>query len=72
MTVEATVAAFIRSVKPQAMCDDCIAKNLRLGSGSNRVMARNATAGLGQTKDFTRAKGACSKCGKQKLVIRAN
>ena len=72
MTVEATVAAFIRSVKPQAMCDDCIAKSLRLGSGSNRVMARNATAGLSQTKDFTRAKGACSKCGKGKLVTRAN
>ncbi|MCX5735669.1 MAG: hypothetical protein NTW68_15295 [candidate division NC10 bacterium] len=72
MTVEATVAAFVRSVKPQAMCDDCIAKRLRLGSGSNRVMARNATAGLSQTKDFTRAKGVCSKCGKQKLVTHAN
>jgi hypothetical protein len=71
MTVEATVAAFVRSVKPQAMCDDCIAKSLQLGSGSNRAMARNATAGLRQTKDFTRAKGACSKCGKRKLVTHA-
>jgi hypothetical protein len=72
MTVEATVASFGRSVKPRALCDDCIAKNLRLGSGGNRVMARNATSGLGQTKDFTRAKGVCSQCSKKKLVIQAN
>ena len=71
MTVEATVAAFVRAARPQAMCDDCIAKSLKLGSGSNRVMARNATAGLSQTRDFIRAKGPCSKCGKRKLVTRA-
>ncbi len=72
MTVEARVAAFIRSVKPRAICDGCIAKSLRLGSGSNRVMARNATAGLSQTTDFTRVKGECSECGEQKLVTHAN
>ena len=53
MTVEAWVAEFVRSVTlPQAMCDSCIAKSLQLGSGSNKVMARYATAGLSQTKDF--------------------
>lgn len=72
MTVEARVAAFVRLVQPQAMCDDCIARGLRLGSGSNRTMARNATAALSQTKDFTRAKGVCSSCGERKLVTHAN
>ncbi len=72
MTVEARVAAFVRSVKPQPICDDCIARTLRLGAGANRVMARNATAGLGQGSDFTRAKGICSKCGRRKLVTKAN
>jgi hypothetical protein len=72
MTVEARVADFLRSLKPNAVCDDCIAKTLRLGSGSNRVMARNATSGLGQSRDFIRVKGTCSKCGGRKLVTNAN
>ena len=71
MTVEAKVAAFIVSMKPAPWCDDCIAKTLNLGSGGNRVMARNATSGLGQNGTFTRIKGTCTKCGRTKLVIRA-
>ena len=71
MTVEARVAAFITSKKPAPWCDDCIAKTLRLGSGANRAMARNATSGLGHNGLFTRREGTCTNCRRTKLVIRA-
>ena len=72
MTVEERVAAFVKALKPAPICDDCIATSLKLGAGSNRVMARNSTASLGLTRDFTRTKNGCSKGGKRKLVTKAN
>lgn len=68
-TVEQRVAAILRA-NPRAFCDDCLARLLHLGSGSNRTMARNATAALGEAADFHRGLGQCSECNKQKKVIR--
>lgn len=54
MTAEAWVAEFVRSVTPSSRRGvTCIAQSLRLGSGSNKVMARNATAGLSQTRTLS-------------------
>jgi hypothetical protein len=72
MTVEARVAAYVKSIKPVALCDSCIAQTLGLGFGANRTMARNATAGLGIGGAFSRVQNICSRCGQKRLVTRAN
>jgi hypothetical protein len=72
MTVEAQIATFLKGHKPRPYCDDCIAKELKLGSDGNRHMARNATAAFAVCKEFARVKSSCTKCGRTKLVTRAN
>ena len=71
MTVPARVTSFLKTQKPKAYCDACIAKALTLGAGSNRSMARNATSVLAQTKEFRRFEGSCSQCRQVRLVISA-
>ena len=69
-TVEQRVAAFLRDHRRDgAYCDGCIATELGLGAGSNRTMARNATAALAETGDFRRGAGPCCRCGADRLVI---
>lgn len=67
MTVEDRVAAFLRSHRRTDFCDDCIAAQ----RGINRHQARNATSGLGATREFDRGDRVCSRCGRDKRVIRA-
>jgi hypothetical protein len=46
-TVSQRVAQFLRDHRRYgAYCDKCIAKELRLGAGKNRTMARNVTSVL--------------------------
>lgn len=68
MTVEDRVAAFLRNHKGTDFCDDCTASQV----GINRHQARNATSGLGASRAaFSRGDRTCSRCGKDKRVIRA-
>lgn len=70
MTVEERIAHFLRT-RAGGYCDDCLGRTLRLGSGANRHMARNATAALKVTRDFKKHKGQCSVCQRTKLVTEA-
>lgn len=70
MTVEERIADFLRK-NPGSYCDDCLGKVLRLGSGANRHMARNATAALKVTRDFRKQRSTCCKCQRTKLVTEA-
>lgn len=67
MTREESVAQHLRKHVGKTFCDDCIAESI----GINRHQARNATAGLGVSSDFSREDGICSKCGKSKKVTKA-
>jgi hypothetical protein len=70
-TVPERVTAFLKAHKPQPYCDGCLGKLLRLGSGANRHMARNATSALAQTTEFHRRDGRCSHCDQPRKVISA-
>lgn len=70
MSVEGRVAKFLRA-HPEAYCDACIARLLRLGAGGNRHMARNATSALAETNEFRRGAGRCSRCKELRKVIHA-
>ncbi len=64
-----SVADFIRRNKPNAYCDDCLKKLLKL---ARRQEAQQATRPLGLTGAFARNRGYCFNCGGDKQVIRAN
>ena len=70
MTIEEKITQFLKTFR-NSICDDCLGKNLQLGSGGNRHMARNATAALKTTKDFSKQKGQCTVCDKTKLVTKS-
>jgi uncharacterized protein YaaQ len=61
------VRAFIARLAPEAVCDDCIAERLDL---TVRQHANHQTRELAGNGGFVRAKGPCSLCGAEKLVIR--
>ena len=65
-TVLDRVRAFVSRLAPEAVCDDCIAERLGL---SVRQHANHKTRELAGTQGFVRAKGPCSLCGEDKLVI---
>jgi len=68
-TVSQRVAQFLRDHRRYcAYCDKCIAKELRLGAGKNRTIARNVTSVLAETDEFRRGPGICCKCGEHRLV----
>ena len=72
MNVPEKIAGFLRGNKPKRYCDDCIARELALGSGRNRTMAHNTTLAFEQCpKEFLRHQGLCDECGEDRLVIRA-
>ena len=58
-TVSQRVAQFLRDHRHYgAYCDKCIAKELRLGAGKNRTMARNVTSVLAEMDEFRRGPGS--------------
>lgn len=63
------VSGFLRKHNGTSYCDDCIQRNLSL---KRRQQAQRVTGALAQTKEFVRAKAACSECGVEKLVIKSN
>lgn len=67
MTVLDDVRNFIARLRPEAVCDDCIADRLKL---SVRQHASHKTRELAGDGGFERRKGPCSLCGGEKLVIR--
>ena len=68
MTREESVVQYLRTHVGKTFCDDCIAEQIGMNL---RQQARNATAGLGKSSDFSREDGICSKCGKSKKVTKA-
>lgn len=68
MLIAQRVNDFITAGRPAAFCDLCIVKALNL---TQTAHASQNTAALGTTSDFTRAKGQCSSCKNERIVIRA-
>jgi len=68
MTVQATIADFLRDNRGVALCDDCIAERLGL---KRRQQAQAVTSALAETDEFLRSSGNCSSCSQTKNVIHA-
>ena len=68
MTVLERVQDFLTRLAPQAACDDCIARELKL---TPRQHANHKTRELVKTRPFVRAVGECAICkNTNKKVIR--
>ncbi len=67
MPVLDDVRKLVSRLSPDPVCDDCIAEKLGL---SVRQHANHKTRELAGSGGFERAKGRCSLCGADKLVIR--
>lgn len=67
MTDFEDVAELVVGMSPKAICDDCIAKKLRL---SMRQHANHKTRELAELASFDRRTDTCSRCGAVKIVIR--
>lgn len=67
MTLLDDVAALVRRVSPEAICDDCIAQRLGLPL---RQHANRGTRELSAERDYRRRKDRCGLCGLETLVIR--
>jgi hypothetical protein len=61
------INAFVSSHR-EFICDRCVKESLGL---SHLTQVQQITGALGTTSDFQRVRGACSTCGKGKLVTRA-
>jgi len=67
MTVLDDVWGLVVRLNGEAICDDCIADQLRL---TVRQHANHKTRELAERPGFDRQIGSCSNCGKTKTVIR--
>ncbi|RIJ23467.1 hypothetical protein D1224_04165 [Henriciella barbarensis] len=68
MTVLEQVAGRIRTIKPNPICDDCLAAEIQL---SVRQHANHKTRELAENPGFRREQSHCSRCGSLKKCIRA-
>ncbi len=59
MTVAERINKFITEIRPEAVCDGCIAVELKL----RPQQVNQVTLALGTTSDFDRDLGDCSMCG---------
>jgi len=66
-TVFEQVRAFVERLRPDAVCDDCIADRLGL---SVRQHANHKTRELAGSSGFHRQVDTCTLCGSRKKVIR--
>ncbi len=66
-TVFEQVRAFVERLRPDAVCDDCIADRLEL---SVRQHANHKTRELAGLSGFLRQVDTCTLCGSRKKVIR--
>jgi hypothetical protein len=66
MTVLENVENLIIRSSPNALCDDCIADQLRL---SVRQHANHKTRELSKSLEFDQRVDVCASCGSMKLVI---
>lgn len=62
------VVAILRNAAGDPLCDDSIRD---LAGIRNRIAVNPITHALALTRDFTREKHLCSRCGKTKLVTHA-
>ena len=70
MTIPRRINDFITGRRPAPVCDRCIAN--AVGLVNKGVHAVQTTGALATTSDFTRGKGVCSICKRERMVIRAN
>jgi hypothetical protein len=70
MTVPEKIVGFLRKHRTQAVCDDCLFKELDL---KQRQEVQPVTATLALCSGFSRLKGQCSVCGsnRPKYVTKA-
>ena len=66
MTVLSDVGDLIKTIALDAICDDCIAKRLKLSIRHANHKTRELALGPG----FDRRRDNCAVCGSIKLVIR--
>jgi len=59
----------IRSMNRRPICDLCLKEELNLATNQQ---AQVHTMAFGVTTEFTREKGECARCGKEKFVIFSN
>jgi AraC-like DNA-binding protein len=67
-TVAERVIKFLQDKRGNAICDDCIAREMGL---SRRQQAYHVTNVLGLTRDYERQIGPCSHCKEAKSVTAA-
>lgn len=67
MTVLERVKALLTRVAPNAVCDDCIAREIGI---TPRQHANHKTRELERSREFDRGVGQCSMCKHTKKVIR--
>jgi hypothetical protein len=59
---------YLTKRRPDAVCDSCIADNLKL----RHQQANRVTMALGTTSDFTREPGVCVDCDRELITTRRN
>lgn len=69
MLVAQRVNDWITEQRPKPVCDTCIVQGLNL---TQQAHAAQITTALGTTSDFIRAKGVCSICKNERMVIKAS
>lgn len=69
MTVPQKINDYITSLRPQAVCNKCIARGT--GLSNDGAHPAQVTGALATTSDFRQEIGTCSVCKQTKKVIRA-
>ncbi len=67
MTIAERMSLWLREVGG-AYCDDCLAKELKL---PRRQQAGRVARALSKKSNFSRERGACSLCGREKKITAA-
>lgn len=69
MTVPQKINDYITSLRPQAVCNKCVARGT--GLSNDGAHPAQVTGALATTSDFRQEMGICSVCKQAKKVIRA-
>jgi hypothetical protein len=67
LSVPQRINDFVTSKRPAAVCNKCIADGL--GLANKGAHPAQVTGALATTNDFVQARGICSLCNENKLVI---
>jgi hypothetical protein len=70
LSVPQKINDYITSLRPEPVCNKCIAKGV--GLTNDAAHPAQITKALATTSDFTQESGTCSVCKDEKKVIHAN